>query len=188
MGQPNPLHEGNPFIWRLHCNISPHSLSPFFQSGPTDLRHFDPTLTCIPPTLSDLITTERSLHVENFDHVAPEDLNTVEKKYPNSNLPGDMEHSTTVEVTGGGGEGEGGVGREEEGARQQNTTDEEKVFIQNKVNGSAESVPALSVPGLGAAGRGVGSEGQFVEGKLDRSVAPLASTEVLVTAEVNPQS
>lgn len=42
------------------------------QTGPTDLRHFDPTLTCIPPTLSDLVTTERSLHVDKFDYVVPD--------------------------------------------------------------------------------------------------------------------
>lgn len=29
-------------------------------------------MTCIPPTLSDLITTDRALHLEGFDYVAPE--------------------------------------------------------------------------------------------------------------------
>lgn len=41
------------------------------QASPTDLRHFDPTLTSIPPTIADLVGTERSLHIEGFDYVAP---------------------------------------------------------------------------------------------------------------------
>ena len=45
---------------------------PFPQNSPTDLRHFDPTMTCIPPTLSDLVTTDRALHLEGYDYVAPE--------------------------------------------------------------------------------------------------------------------
>ena len=44
-------------------------LSP--QASPTDLRHFDPTLTSIPPTIADLVGTERSLHIEGFDYIAP---------------------------------------------------------------------------------------------------------------------
>lgn len=43
----------------------------FPQASPTDLRHFDPTLTSIPPTIADLVGTERSLHIEGFDYVAP---------------------------------------------------------------------------------------------------------------------
>ena len=41
------------------------------QASPTDLRHFDPTLTSIPPTIADLVGTERSLHIEGFDYIAP---------------------------------------------------------------------------------------------------------------------
>ena len=48
--------------------VSP-CLSP--QTSPTDLRHFDPTLTSIPPTIADLVGTERSLHIEGFDYIAP---------------------------------------------------------------------------------------------------------------------
>ena len=48
------------------------SLSPSLpQASPTDLRHFDPTLTSIPPTIADLVGTERSLHIEGFDYIAP---------------------------------------------------------------------------------------------------------------------
>lgn len=51
------------------------------QTGPTDLRHFDPTLTNLPPTISDLITTDRALHLEGFDYVAPPLADSV-RKFP----------------------------------------------------------------------------------------------------------
>lgn len=41
------------------------------QSSPTDVRNFDPTLTCIPATISELVPTDRSLFLDNFDYVAP---------------------------------------------------------------------------------------------------------------------
>lgn len=152
-----------------------------FQSGPTDLRHFDPTLTCIPPTLSDLITTERSLHVEDFDYVAPEDLSAV-KKYrncPDTLLAVEVERTTTVEVTGGAGLGGSGCPSSSAPVKQDNTTDEEKAFIRNKTS-TTKAGSGLSVPGRGL-------EGQFVEGRLDKSGTPFVS-EVLVVADVNPQS
>lgn len=133
------------------------------QSSPTDLRNFDPTLTCIPPTLSDLITTDRSLHVDNFDYVAPDDPNTANRYKVDMPLKNEAVHTTTVEV----------VGRPSVGSnplKQKNSTDEEKAKIRSKGGTS------LAVPGL---------EGQFVEGRLERSNTPYAS-KVVVTAEINP--
>ena len=52
------------FLFSLSLPLPP-------QASPTDLRHFDPTLTSIPPTIADLVGTERSLHIEGFDYVAP---------------------------------------------------------------------------------------------------------------------
>lgn len=52
------------------------------QTGPTDLRHFDPTLTNLPPTLSDLITTDRALYLEGFDYVAPPPADTTTGETP----------------------------------------------------------------------------------------------------------
>lgn len=150
-----------------------NSISPFFfQSGPTDLRHFDPTLTCIPPSLSDLVTTDRSLHVEDFDYVAPEDVSAI-KKYrncPDTALKSEGEHTTTLEVTAN-----------STPVKRANSTDEEKAYIQKTVGttGTAGGSGQLTVP--------QGSEGHFVEGKLERSASGFASTEVLVVADVNPQ-
>ena len=42
------------------------------QRGPTDLRNFDPIITCVPATLDELITTttEEHTHIDGFDYVA----------------------------------------------------------------------------------------------------------------------
>lgn len=144
------------------------------QSGPTDLRHFDPTLTCIPPTLSDLITTERSLHVEDFNYVAPDNPKMI-KKYkdcPDTLLENEAVRITTVKVTGGSRSGTNCVSQD---SKRENTTDEEKAFISKK--GGANLLTVASA----------GQEGQFVEGKLERSGTPFVS-KVVVTADVNPQS
>ena len=55
----------------LSLSLSPPSPNSS-KTSPTDLRHFDPTLTSIPPTIADLVGTERSLHIEGFDYVSSE--------------------------------------------------------------------------------------------------------------------
>ena len=59
----------NSYTWHAPVFLSFSLLS--LQASPTDLRHFDPTLTSIPPTIADLVGTERSLHIEGFDYIAP---------------------------------------------------------------------------------------------------------------------
>lgn len=39
------------------------------QRGITDVQYFDTAVTCIPATLSDLVTTSRALHLQEFDYV-----------------------------------------------------------------------------------------------------------------------
>ena len=34
-----------------------------------DVQYFDTAVTCIPATLSDLVTTTRALHLQEFDYV-----------------------------------------------------------------------------------------------------------------------
>lgn len=109
--------------------------------------------------------------------MAPEDLGTI-KKYRNC-LDAALEagQTTTVEVTGGAGVGGNGHASSNTPIKQDNTTDEEKVFIQHKATTAGKALP---VPGHGL-------EGQFVEGRLEKSLTPFVS-KVLVTADVNPQS
>ena len=133
------------------------------QTGPTDLRHFDPTLTCIPPTLSDLVTTERSLHVDDFNYVAPEGVNPSGKSLKNSPdalFKDESVRPTSVEIVGS---------AEPALAPLENSTDEEKVMVRNKV-GSAPAVGGVAL---------LDEEGMFVEG------TPPCVSEVLVTAEIN---
>ena len=133
------------------------------QTGPTDLRHFDPTLTCIPPTLSDLVTTERSMHVDDFNYVAPESENPTGKNLKNSpdSLFRDetVRPTSTVEV----------LGKAE--SPLENSIDEEKAKVWNKV-GSAPKVGSVDSSEVGVGS--VEEEGKF-----------LGFSEVVVKAELN---
>ena len=63
------------------------SLSPLnhhLQTSPTDLRHFDPMLTALPPTITDLVGTDRALYLEGFDFVAANNFDYTEEK---ENIP-----------------------------------------------------------------------------------------------------
>ncbi len=135
------------------------------QAGPTDLRHFDPTLTCIPPTLSDLVTTERSLHVENFDYIAPEELPTSKYKVNSSFFDNNMVGTVQVNLV-------------EEGTPSDvndNSTDEEKI--------STGCLASEEGGGL----KPEGGEGKFVEGKFDDNIIyPPGHREMTVTADINP--
>ncbi len=143
------------------------------QTGPTDLRHFDPTLTCIPPTLSDLVTTERSLHVAEFNYVSPEEANPAGKNYKNSPDALFKEESvqpTSVEV----------IEKTADSALPQleNSTDEEKVMVKSKVGSAPTSGEKLFDVGAGV-GVAPQEEGSFVEG-----TSPYLS-KIMVTAEIN---
>ncbi len=89
--------ENNVFLLPMHT-----------QTGPTDLRHFDPTLTNLPPTITDLITTDRALHLEDFDYVAPAPVNTAEHvgeekegETPNEEaVPVDVENGSSSRTSG----------------------------------------------------------------------------------------
>lgn len=110
--------------------------------------------------------------------MAPDDPNTV-KEYKNNpdNLLRENKvlHSTVVDVVGSADSNNGSS------SKVKNSTDEEKALIREKTlirdqsSASNSGGAALSVSGL---------EGQFVE---RQSATPFAS-EMLVTAEVNPQS
>ena len=39
------------------------------QRSVVDVQYFDTAVTCIPATLSDLVTTTRALHLQEFDYV-----------------------------------------------------------------------------------------------------------------------
>lgn len=158
-------------LWYIFKSSALFLLS-IVQNSPTDLRNFDPILTCIPPTLSDLITTDRSLHVDSFDYVAPEDAKTADryKGLPATPLNNEAIRTTTVSVHAS-----------TDSLKEKNSTDEEKAMVRNKVgSGPAltvpESAPDLTVPSV--------EVGQFVEGRLERSNTPYAS-KVVVTAEIN---
>lgn len=79
---------------------------PPMQTSPTDLRHFDPTLTNLPPTIMDLITTERALHLEGFDFVATAESSETTTKMEESKNEGEtpsggdfpIEHSTATNI------------------------------------------------------------------------------------------
>ena len=79
------------------CSLHPYIHT---QTGPTDLRHFDPTLTNLPPTITDLITTDRALHLEDFDYVAPAPTNTAE--YVGEKKNGETPNEGTVPAVGNG--------------------------------------------------------------------------------------
>ena len=61
----------------------------YLQTSPTDLRHFDPMLTALPPTITDLVSTDRALYLEGFDFVAINnfDYTEEEKNTPNEAPP-----------------------------------------------------------------------------------------------------
>lgn len=44
--------------------------SVFLQRGPTDLCNFDPIITSVPATVTELITSEQSLFIDGFDYTA----------------------------------------------------------------------------------------------------------------------
>ena len=147
------------------------------QTGPTDLRHFDPTLTCIPPTLSDLVTTERSLHVADFDYVAPDEIvspsgKTICKNSPDALFREESVQPTTLEVVCGGGSPDKDA---ESALPLENSTDEEKVMVRSKAGGSAGGLEV-------AVGVGVSpqEEGMFVQGS-----APSYGLDIVVSAEIN---
>ena len=52
----------------LFCSLV--SVCLFLQRGPTDLHNFDPIITCIPATTSDLVTTNEHIHIEGFDYTS----------------------------------------------------------------------------------------------------------------------
>lgn len=82
---------------KIMCSLHPYIHT---QTGPTDLRHFDPTLTNLPPTITDLITTDRALHLEDFDYVAPAPTNTAE--YVGEKKNGETPNEGTVPAVGNG--------------------------------------------------------------------------------------
>ena len=61
------------------------------QTGPTDLRHFDPMLTTLPATITDLVSTDRSLHLEGFDFMgsSPEGKYTASEEETPNGIPPD---------------------------------------------------------------------------------------------------
>ena len=60
------------------CQIS-------LQRSIVDVQYFDTAVTCIPATLSDLVTTTRALHLQEFDYI------------PEHYDPGDSVTSTDLE-------------------------------------------------------------------------------------------
>ena len=44
--------------------------SVFLQRGPTDLCNFDPIITCVPATVTELVTSEQNLFIDGFDYTA----------------------------------------------------------------------------------------------------------------------
>ena len=68
------------WVWRSSFTFSTHHL----QTSPTDLRHFDPMLTALPPTITDLVSTDRALYLEGFDFVAANNFDYAEEK---ENIP-----------------------------------------------------------------------------------------------------
>ncbi len=86
------------------------------QTHPTDVRYFDPIMTSIPATISDLIPTQRDLHLEGFDFVA-----NVE---PSLQLRGDSIREE---------EGEGAGGRTEEGERRDGQGEGGRVQVEVEV-------------------------------------------------------
>ena len=72
--------------------------SVFLQRGPTDLCNFDPIITCVPATVTELVTSEQNLFIDGFDYTA------TDPAAPSSDV-------TCVEVSGmteGGGGEDGG--------------------------------------------------------------------------------
>ena len=100
-----PPYAGSPCEWTWE-QLERREVAPLFKpqlSSPTDLRHFDPTLTNIPATLSDLVTTDRALHLDGFDYVAPDGAErlspSLESPLANGEAPGNELQSESQAAT-----------------------------------------------------------------------------------------
>ena len=91
-----------------------------FQRGPTDLRNFDPIITCVPATITELPTSpDRHFHIDGFDYTA---ANPAADGGMNGTPGGGSEGPNGGVVVGGGGmvsSGTQGGGGEDNGTEPQ---------------------------------------------------------------------
>lgn len=118
-----PPYQGVPCEWTWE-ELERREVYPPFKpklAHPTDVRHFDPVMTCIPATITDLVTTDRALHLEGFDFVSPDQVEGDQDSSPSPDAdptePTDREEVTLSddlqlppELTNGGAVGSGPPG------------------------------------------------------------------------------